>query len=860
MATSPLYMASRHDLEDAFNAMHPCFEDKESEDNFKLRDQAISKLRRLTAGNSPTELSDAYVIGIKALLEGIIKVINSLRTTVSKNGCDLIQEMAKAKIPSMDNIAEIVFPHLLKLCASTKKIGADKANDTITIIISNVSYNIYLMKLIWSACDDKNVQPRKFATGWLKTLVGRHRENKHVFEKGDGLTLFEKCLKKGLADSNPDVRQFMRPTYWAFIRLWPERSAGILSTLSDQHRKVLISESTETATVPAPAKAATAAAAKSAAPKPKQSIKDTIAAKRQAAKTEKTPAPEAKIARSSSLTKSDKMSAPEAKIAMSSTSTKRDKTPAPEAKSDKPAVPQSKVSTTVPSNPRPASVAAMTRTLSSAPVRPSRLTRKPTTTAKMESSDFSKSAIEVSKSTTEVPKSTIEVPKSPIRVPNSSIEVPKSPIEVPTTTIEVPKSPIKVPKAASPQMPASPIFKMLRERSQSPVLISRPLSPTTTTLGLSPTREFASPPLITMLRERSLSPASSAKSTSKASETLTATSFDRPMKAVCSRKEGLARKALEELSVNDPIKRTAKPTHGEVLSQEKWMKVERHQMALSSPKEEPHMRPATVESLRGKMLVRINDIKCNTYRLSTLREIQCIVRGNWPVLGDDPQLFDELLFALFDLIESWSYVDRCTVRACGSDHNTQVLLTLRIMLRYHNNLFSTYYPRAFCALLSASRSQEDSTHMRFGLEDTIKAIANECDVGNLEDSIDSILDYIESYTDYNHKQPEHLGLLALMELMKLSDPERLCRPYDQADRLGKLAARVLRSGYPELRQRAVDYSLLYASFLADDERFWKLTADIGNDRARLLTYYFTKERVAEAFRVEGELIDRAFQA
>lgn len=78
MATSPMYMASRHDLEDAFIAMHPCFKDKESEDNFKLRDQAISKLRRITAGNAPTEFSEAYATGIKALLEGIIKVINSL--------------------------------------------------------------------------------------------------------------------------------------------------------------------------------------------------------------------------------------------------------------------------------------------------------------------------------------------------------------------------------------------------------------------------------------------------------------------------------------------------------------------------------------------------------------------------------------------------------------------------------------------------------------------------------------------------------------------------------------------------------------------------------------------------------------
>lgn len=78
MATSPLYMASRHDLEDVFIAMQPCFKDKEFEDNFKLREQAILKLRRITAGNAPNEFSDAFATGIKALVEGIIKTIVSL--------------------------------------------------------------------------------------------------------------------------------------------------------------------------------------------------------------------------------------------------------------------------------------------------------------------------------------------------------------------------------------------------------------------------------------------------------------------------------------------------------------------------------------------------------------------------------------------------------------------------------------------------------------------------------------------------------------------------------------------------------------------------------------------------------------
>ncbi|KAL8718330.1 MAG: hypothetical protein Q9181_008217, partial [Wetmoreana brouardii] len=203
MAT-PLDMASRHDLEDTFNAMRPHFEDKETEQNWQLREKDTAKLRRITVGNAPKVLKDTYQAGMKSLLEGIVKVINSLRTTLSASGCDLVQDMAKDKIPGIDSMAEIVLPHLVKLCASTKKIAAAKADATVNIIIAHISYNIFLMKLIWSACEDKNVQPRKYATGWLKTLVGKHRENKAVFEKGEGLQLFEKCLKKGLADSNPD--------------------------------------------------------------------------------------------------------------------------------------------------------------------------------------------------------------------------------------------------------------------------------------------------------------------------------------------------------------------------------------------------------------------------------------------------------------------------------------------------------------------------------------------------------------------------------------------------------------------------------------------------------------------------------
>lgn len=76
--SSPLDMASRHDLEDTFNAMRPHFEDKETEQNWHLREKDVAKLRRITTGNAPKDYRDTYLTGIKSLLEGIIKVIKSL--------------------------------------------------------------------------------------------------------------------------------------------------------------------------------------------------------------------------------------------------------------------------------------------------------------------------------------------------------------------------------------------------------------------------------------------------------------------------------------------------------------------------------------------------------------------------------------------------------------------------------------------------------------------------------------------------------------------------------------------------------------------------------------------------------------
>ena len=220
----PLYIENHRDLEEMFREMHPYFEGKESEQNWLKREKSILKLRKITKGNALQDFSTIFLAGIKGLLDGILKTVNSLRTTVSTIGCHLVQDLARVAGAGIDSMVEILLQNLIKLCANTKKITAAKGNDTVSAIMANATFNSRLIQHIHGASQDKNVQPRSYACGWLKIIISKHGHHKHVIEHAGGLEWIEKCLKAGLGDRDLKVRESMRSTYWAFARLWPERS------------------------------------------------------------------------------------------------------------------------------------------------------------------------------------------------------------------------------------------------------------------------------------------------------------------------------------------------------------------------------------------------------------------------------------------------------------------------------------------------------------------------------------------------------------------------------------------------------------------------------------------------------------
>lgn len=220
---NPLHIYTQRELDEIFREMAPHFEGRETEQNWMARDKSVLKLRRITKGNAPTDFHVAFCAGIKSLLDGIVKVANTLRTTMSSNGCQLVQELAKTLGPSMDPWVEILLQNFIKMCAATKNISAQNGNTTVDTIFSHVSYTSRILQHVSFASQDKNVQPRTYSANWLKTLIRKH---KGQIEHSGGLDMLDKIMKKGLTDANPKVREAYRSTYWTFALVWPQKASA----------------------------------------------------------------------------------------------------------------------------------------------------------------------------------------------------------------------------------------------------------------------------------------------------------------------------------------------------------------------------------------------------------------------------------------------------------------------------------------------------------------------------------------------------------------------------------------------------------------------------------------------------------
>jgi len=70
--------------------------------------------------------------------------------------------------------------------------------------------------------EEKNIQLRTYAIGFVKTVIKAHDDQKDAMERTGGVESLEKCVRKGLTDISK-VREGCREVFWIFYEVWPDR-------------------------------------------------------------------------------------------------------------------------------------------------------------------------------------------------------------------------------------------------------------------------------------------------------------------------------------------------------------------------------------------------------------------------------------------------------------------------------------------------------------------------------------------------------------------------------------------------------------------------------------------------------------
>ena len=305
--------------------------------------------------------------------------------------------------------------------------------------------------------------------------------------------------------------------------------------------------------------------------------------------------------------------------------------------------------------------------------------------------------------------------------------------------------------------------------------------------------------------------------------------------------------ALEELPVNEPAKQHREVYDHQLLAEEpdspeyhqKWLAVEaaeRRRMSNSENIDNPRLARQILDS--GIVRVQSRNLDVHGFR-----KLQALIRTSGDSIWDGGYKFDELVLPLLEWLEMPN--DESTPRTGkAQDLKTQILVTVRVLLRHQPKYFYPYHPRALTAILAARKHYSSTTHIVCGLEETAECIVDECDSSPC---IDSVMDLLETKrTDGADTNTVFMGLYVLAGLLHHGQGKgnMLQLTEEQEERLGKMGARCLSDTNPDIRRAVIEFVLeLYDS--VDQTRFWGLvTTGAKEDHRSLITYYLARKRAA----------------
>lgn len=302
---------------------------------------------------------------------------------------------------------------------------------------------------------------------------------------------------------------------------------------------------------------------------------------------------------------------------------------------------------------------------------------------------------------------------------------------------------------------------------------------------------------------------------------------------------------LEEIPNNEPARdnRTPRPIAGKLRSPEtmptatpavsrRWKKLEstKDRKRSISPRSKD---PAKAREMLDKGIQRI---RTKTMDILGYRKLQGLIEYH-DAIFDDEAKYDEMLVALLNELESAPEERRA---GRSQDVKTQVLVTIRFLLRQNEEYFAAYYPKAMTALVSARKRYASSCHIVSGLEETAEEIIAGCPAAEV---IEAVLEQIEHETqDEEGYRAVTMGTSVVSRLVKRVNggPSKGRMESRLVERIGGFCGRHLTDRQPDVRRQVTDLSVALYRGMEDESRFWEVMGSPRENSRNLLIYYIHK--------------------
>ncbi|KAK9720192.1 suppressor of tub2 mutation [Basidiobolus ranarum] len=256
-----VHVYNSKDLESEFSNLLPIFKGKETEDNWESRDRAWQRLRGIVRSDAPTRYQSTMVNGLRSVMTPIMDTLHTLRTSLALSTLSLVNDLSHYLGTMLDPHLDLLLGNLLKLNTQTKKLVAQASFETTCLLLRTTSYNHRTLNVITMAMTDKNVQLRGFVVGYLKVLLEVFGNKRELFEKNHGIDSIEGCIRKGVVDASPQVRENSRELFWAFWNIWRAKGENLKKQFDSSTQKQLIrmrgQETTDLSRCQSPAAAST---------------------------------------------------------------------------------------------------------------------------------------------------------------------------------------------------------------------------------------------------------------------------------------------------------------------------------------------------------------------------------------------------------------------------------------------------------------------------------------------------------------------------------------------------------------------------------------------------------------------------